>query len=99
MSVTVVYSQSERQEVCSRSGNSDVVVHAMPGGQNTNLQYQAFKLGLGANKWPAIKRTYYATANTHLLGDIVKVTPSSKVVGDLSRSAPRSEQSGRGVVP
>ncbi|XXQ36528.1 Pyruvate carboxylase [Plasmodiophora brassicae] len=65
-----------------RSGNSDVYIHEMPGGQYTNLQYQAFKLGLGKS-WPAIK-VAYAQAN-RLLGDIVKVTPSSKVVGDLAQ--------------
>eukprot|EP00474_Spongospora_subterranea_P000977 CRZ01435.1 hypothetical protein [Spongospora subterranea] len=65
-----------------RSGNADVYIHEMPGGQFTNLQYQAFKLGLGKS-WPAIKHAY-AEAN-RLLGDIVKVTPSSKVVGDLAQ--------------
>ena len=54
----------------------------MPGGQYTNLQFQARQLGL-ADRWPAIKRAY-AAAN-HLLGDIIKVTPSSKVVGDLAQ--------------
>ncbi|WP_323137497.1 biotin/lipoyl-containing protein [Paraliomyxa miuraensis] len=54
----------------------------MPGGQYTNLQFQARQLGL-AERWPAIKRAY-AAAN-RLLGDVVKVTPSSKVVGDLAQ--------------
>jgi pyruvate carboxylase len=54
----------------------------MPGGQYTNLQFQARQLGL-AERWPAIKRAY-ASAN-RLLGDIIKVTPSSKVVGDLAQ--------------
>jgi pyruvate carboxylase len=65
-----------------RSGNSDVYVHEMPGGQYTNLQFQAHKLGLGS-QWPQIK-TAYAQAN-QVLGDIIKVTPSSKVVGDLAQ--------------
>lgn len=64
------------------AGCSDVYVHEMPGGQYTNLQFQARSLGLGA-QWTAIK-TAYAEANT-LLGDIVKVTPSSKVCGDLAQ--------------
>ncbi|MBK6921028.1 MAG: pyruvate carboxylase [Deltaproteobacteria bacterium] len=65
-----------------KSGSADVYFHEMPGGQYTNLQFQARQLGL-ADRWPAIKRAY-AAAN-HLLGDIIKVTPSSKVVGDLAQ--------------
>ncbi|HEY8377720.1 MAG TPA: pyruvate carboxylase subunit B, partial [Nannocystis sp.] len=64
------------------SGSADVYLHEMPGGQLTNLQFQAKALGLAA-RWPAIKRAY-AAAN-RLLGDIIKVTPSSKVVGDLAQ--------------
>ncbi len=64
------------------TGSSDVYLHEMPGGQYTNLMFQARSLGL-AHRWPAIKRAY-AAAN-HLLGDIIKVTPSSKVVGDLAQ--------------
>ena len=65
-----------------KSGSADVYVHEMPGGQYTNLQFQARELGLAA-RWQAIKRAY-AEAN-RLLGDIIKVTPSSKVVGDLAQ--------------
>lgn len=65
-----------------KSGSADVYLHEMPGGQYTNLQFQARQLGL-AERWPAIKRAY-ATAND-LMGDIVKVTPSSKVVGDMAQ--------------
>src|SRR5690606_8911588 len=65
-----------------KSGSADVYVHEMPGGQYTNLRFQATELGL-ANRWPAIKRAY-AAAN-RLLGDVIKVTPSSKVVGDLAQ--------------
>lgn len=65
-----------------KSGSADVYFHEMPGGQYTNLQFQANQLGL-AERWPAIKRAY-ASAN-RLLGDIIKVTPSSKVVGDLAQ--------------
>jgi pyruvate carboxylase len=53
----------------------------MPGGQYTNLREQAAALGLGA-RWPEVVR-YYREVN-FLLGDIIKVTPSSKVVGDLA---------------
>ncbi|XP_006817962.1 pyruvate carboxylase, mitochondrial-like [Saccoglossus kowalevskii] len=68
--------------VTMKSGSSDVYLHEIPGGQYTNLQFQAFSLGLGS-KFEEIKKTY-AAAN-QLLGDIVKVTPSSKVVGDLAQ--------------
>jgi pyruvate carboxylase len=53
----------------------------MPGGQFTNLKEQAASMGL-AHRWPEIARTY-AEVN-QLFGDIVKVTPSSKVVGDMT---------------
>ncbi len=65
-----------------KSGSSDVFKHEMPGGQYTNLLFQSQQLGL-AGQWPAIKKSY-AAAN-RLLGDIIKVTPSSKVVGDLAQ--------------
>jgi len=64
------------------SGSSDVYKHEIPGGQFTNLLYQSKQLGL-TERWPEIKRKY-AEANL-LLGDIPKVTPSSKVVGDLAQ--------------
>ena len=63
------------------SGTAEVYVHEMPGGQYTNLREQAESMGLGA-RWHEIARTY-ADVNM-ALGDIVKVTPSSKVVGDLA---------------
>merc|ERR1719187_1744040 len=65
-----------------RSGNADVYKHEIPGGQYTNLQFQAFSLGLG-DQFEEIKEKY-AEAN-QILGDIVKVTPSSKIVGDLAQ--------------
>lgn len=68
--------------VTMKSGSSDVYEHEIPGGQYTNLQFQAFSLGLGA-QWPQIKKSY-VMAN-RLLGDPPKVTPSSKVVGDLAQ--------------
>jgi pyruvate carboxylase len=64
------------------STSSDVYQHEIPGGQYTNLLYQSRQLGL-TERWPEIKRMY-AVANK-LLGDIPKVTPSSKVVGDLAQ--------------
>jgi pyruvate carboxylase len=60
---------------------SDLYSHEMPGGQYTNLFQQARALGL-AERWQEVCRAY-AEAN-QLLGDIVKVTPSSKAVGDLA---------------
>ncbi|MGI9243731.1 MAG: pyruvate carboxylase, partial [Verrucomicrobiales bacterium] len=62
-------------------GSAEVYLHEMPGGQFTNLKEQANAMGLGA-RWPEIARTY-AEVN-QLFGDIIKVTPSSKVVGDLT---------------
>ncbi|XP_034234094.1 pyruvate carboxylase, mitochondrial isoform X1 [Thrips palmi] len=64
-----------------KSGNADVYLNEIPGGQYTNLQFQAYSLGLG-EFFEDIKKAY-REANL-LLGDIVKVTPSSKVVGDLA---------------
>jgi pyruvate carboxylase len=60
---------------------SEVYLHEMPGGQFTNLKAQARSLGL-EDKWPEVARTY-ADVN-RMFGDIVKVTPSSKVVGDMA---------------
>ena len=61
--------------------DAGVYNHEMPGGQYTNLKEQAASMGLG-QRWPEIARTY-AEVN-QLFGDIVKVTPSSKVVGDMA---------------
>jgi len=63
------------------AGSADVYLHEMPGGQYTNLKEQASSMGM-AHRWPEIARTY-AEVN-QLFGDIVKVTPSSKVVGDMA---------------
>lgn len=60
---------------------SEVYLHEMPGGQFTNLKEQARSLGL-ETKWHKVAQTY-ADANK-MFGDIVKVTPSSKVVGDMA---------------
>jgi pyruvate carboxylase len=64
-----------------KSGTAQVYLHEMPGGQYTNLREQAEAMGLGA-RWPEVARMY-ADVNM-AFGDIVKVTPSSKVVGDLA---------------
>ena len=60
---------------------SEVYLHEMPGGQFTNLKAQARSLGL-EERWPEVAQAY-ADAN-QMFGDIVKVTPSSKVVGDMA---------------
>lgn len=65
-----------------KTGSSDVYTHEMPGGQYTNLLFQSSQLGL-TGQWSKVK-TAYATAN-RLLGNIIKVTPSSKVTGDLAQ--------------
>jgi pyruvate carboxylase len=64
-----------------RSGSAEVYVHEMPGGQYTNLKEQAESMGLG-ERWGEIARTYSEV--NMAFGDIVKVTPSSKVVGDMA---------------
>ncbi|HZG30483.1 MAG TPA: pyruvate carboxylase [Ensifer sp.] len=60
---------------------SEVYLHEMPGGQFTNLKEQARSLGL-ETRWHEVAQAY-ADAN-RMFGDIVKVTPSSKVVGDMA---------------
>jgi pyruvate carboxylase len=65
-----------------RSGASEVYVHGMPGGQYTNLREQARSLGIDNAHWPEVAQAY-ADVN-EMFGDIVKVTPTSKVVGDLA---------------
>ncbi|KAJ1930884.1 pyruvate carboxylase, partial [Linderina macrospora] len=64
------------------ASDTSVYVHEMPGGQYTNLLFQAQSLGLGT-RWGEVKRAY-AEAN-RICGDLVKVTPSSKVVGDFAQ--------------
>jgi len=64
-----------------RAGLADLYWHEMPGGQYTNLKEQAESMNLGP-KWPLIAHTYGEV--NQLFGDIVKVTPSSKVVGDMA---------------
>lgn len=64
-----------------RSGASEVYLHEMPGGQFTNLKEQARSLGL-ETRWHEVAQAYH-DANI-MFGDIIKVTPSSKVVGDMA---------------
>jgi len=64
-----------------RAGTSDVYRHEMPGGQYTNLREQARALGL-EHRWTEVSQAY-ADVN-QLFGNIVKVTPTSKVVGDMA---------------
>jgi pyruvate carboxylase len=68
-------------DTAPKSGSAEVYLHEMPGGQYTNLKEQAAAMGLGS-RWPEIARTYREVND--LFGDIVKVTPSSKVVGDMA---------------
>jgi len=68
-------------DTAPKTGSAEVYLHEMPGGQYTNLKEQAASMGV-SHRWPEIARTY-AEVN-QLFGDIVKVTPSSKVVGDMA---------------
>jgi len=65
-----------------KASAAEVFQHEIPGGQYSNLKPQAIALGLG-DKFEQIK-DMYATVND-MFGDIVKVTPSSKVVGDMAQ--------------
>ncbi|PYT84144.1 MAG: pyruvate carboxylase [Acidobacteria bacterium] len=64
-----------------KAGSARLYQHEIPGGQYTNLREQARALGLG-HRWREVEKRY-AQVN-QLFGDIVKVTPSSKVVGDMT---------------
>ena len=68
-------------DTAPKTGSGEVYLHEMPGGQYTNLREQAASMGLG-HRWPEIARCYREVND--LFGDIVKVTPSSKVVGDMA---------------
>lgn len=78
-----------------KSGNADVYMNEIPGGQYTNLQFQAYSLGLG-DFFEDVKKAY-AEAN-QLLGDIIKVTPSSKVVGDLAQFMVQNKLTAQDVI-
>ncbi|NIR31557.1 MAG: pyruvate carboxylase [Gammaproteobacteria bacterium] len=64
-----------------RAGAASVYEHGMPGGQYTNLREQARSLGL-ERRWPDVERAYAAVND--MFGDVIKVTPTSKVVGDMA---------------
>jgi len=64
-----------------KAGSARLYQHEIPGGQYTNLREQAASMGLG-HRWREAEKMY-AEVN-QLFGDIVKVTPSSKVVGDMT---------------
>ncbi len=76
--VRTYYSTFEAGQLAA---SSDVYLHEMPGGQATNLMQQSASLGLG-DRWPDVCRMY-ADVN-RMFGDLVKVTPTSKVVGDMA---------------
>lgn len=61
--------------------NAEVYQHEMPGGQYSNLRQQAKAVGLG-ERWNEVKKMYRRV--NEMFGDVVKVTPSSKVVGDMA---------------
>ncbi len=64
-----------------KSGTAEVYEHEMPGGQYSNLKSQSISLGLG-DRFEELKHNYHVV--NEMFGDIVKVTPSSKVVGDMA---------------
>src|SRR5699024_6404065 len=68
-------------DIGMKSHNKEVYKHGMPGGQYSNLQQQARSVGLG-DRWNEVKEMF-AKVNI-MFGDIVKVTPSSKIVGDMA---------------
>ncbi|EMR07640.1 2-oxoglutarate carboxylase small subunit [Bhargavaea cecembensis DSE10] len=70
-----------RFESGMKSPHSEIYAHEMPGGQYSNLQQQAKGVGLG-ERWEEVKEMYGRV--NMLFGDVVKVTPSSKVVGDMA---------------
>ncbi len=78
-----------------KSGNADVYLNEIPGGQYTNLQFQAFSLGLGS-QFEEVKKKY--TEANQILGDIIKVTPSSKIVGDLAQFMVQNKLSPKEVI-
>src|SRR5699024_1265600 len=64
-----------------KAPHTEVYAHEMPGGQYSNLQQQAKAVGL-EERWDEVKQMY-RTVND-MFGDVVKVTPSSKIVGDMA---------------
>ena len=64
-----------------KAPHTEVYFHEMPGGQYSNLQQQAKGVGL-ADRWDEVKEMFHRV--NEMFGDIVKVTPSSKIVGDMA---------------
>ena len=78
-----------------RAGTADVYRHEMPGGQYTNLREQARSLGL-AHRWTEVSQTYSDV--NRMFGDVTKVTPTSKVVGDMALMMVASDLSATDVM-
>ncbi|MAV82457.1 MAG: pyruvate carboxylase [Pelagibacteraceae bacterium] len=66
----------------TRTSMSEVYLHQMPGGQYTNLREQARSMGIKDDRWPELASMYSEVNN--IFGDVIKVTPISKVVGDMA---------------
>lgn len=81
--------------VTMKSGSSDVFEHEIPGGQYTNLHFQAHSMGLGA-QFKDVKKMYIEA--NRLFGDLIKVTPSSKVVGDMAQFMVQNKLTAEDVV-
>ncbi|WP_281185937.1 pyruvate carboxylase [Staphylococcus schleiferi] len=78
-----------------KSPHTEIYQHEMPGGQYSNLRQQAKSLGLG-ERFSEVKDMYRRV--NFLFGDIVKVTPSSKVVGDMALYMVQNELDEKDVV-
>ena len=77
-----VRKQYQPFESKTRTSMSEVYLHQMPGGQYTNLREQARSMGINDDRWPELA-SMYAEVNK-IFGDVIKVTPISKVVGDMA---------------
>jgi pyruvate carboxylase len=77
-----VRKQYQPFESKTRTSMSEVYLHQMPGGQYTNLREQARSMGINDARWPELA-SMYAEVNK-IFGDVIKVTPISKVVGDMA---------------
>ncbi|RDW17957.1 pyruvate carboxylase [Oceanobacillus chungangensis] len=64
-----------------KAPHTEIYFHEMPGGQYSNLKQQAKAVGL-EERWDEVKKTYHQV--NEMFGDIIKVTPSSKVIGDMT---------------
>ena len=77
-----VRKQYQPFESKTRTSMSEVYLHQMPGGQYTNLREQARSMGINDDRWPELA-SMYADVNK-IFGNVIKVTPISKVVGDMA---------------